>query len=98
MFSDVDPVWGHGVPVLTRIFSSHGGLLSAEEPPWGGFSWNFPLAKFIIVIGIVMGVCMVMLSTLEVGACMGLVTTHALYWSGWDQLPPFVICFCQSSD
>ena len=63
-FSDVDPVSGHGVPALAGIFSSGGGLLSAEEPPWGGFSWNFPFAKFIIVIGVVMDICMVTLSAL----------------------------------
>ena len=77
--SDVDPVLGHGVPALAGIFSCGGGLLSAEEPPWGGFSWNFPFAKFIIVIGMVMGVRVVTLSALGVGACMGLVTTHTSY-------------------
>ena len=56
-----------------------GGLLSAEEPPWGGFSWNFPFAKFIIVICMDMGICMVMSSALGVGACFGLVTMHTLY-------------------
>ena len=78
-FSDVDPVSAHGVPALAWIFSSGGGLLSAEELPWGQFSWNFPFAKFIIVIGIVTGICVVMLSVLGVDACMGLATTHTLY-------------------
>ena len=63
-FSDANPVSGHGVPVLAGIFSSDGGLLSAEEPPWGGFSWNFHFSKFIIVIGIVTRICMVALSAL----------------------------------
>ena len=78
-FSDVDPVLGHGVPTLAGIFSSGGGLLSAEEPPWGGFSQSFPFAKFIIVIGMVTGICMVTLSALGVSACLGLATTHTLY-------------------
>ena len=78
-FSDFDPVLGHGVPALAGIFSSGGGLLSAEEPPWGGFSWNFPFAKFITVIGIVVGICMVTLSALGMGSCMGLASTHTLY-------------------
>ena len=78
-FSDVDPVSSHGVPALAGIFSSSGGLLSAEEPHWGGFSWSFPFSKFIFVIGMVMGICVVMLSALAVGVCMGLATTHTLY-------------------
>ena len=76
-FSDIHPALGHGVPAQVGIFSSGGGLLSAEEPPWGWISWNFPLAKFIIVIGMVSDVCMVMLSALRVGT--GLATTHTLY-------------------
>ena len=78
-FSDVDPVLGHGLPALAGIFSSGGGLLSVEEPPWSGFSWKFPFAKFITVIDIVMGICVVTLSALGVGTCMGLVTSHTLY-------------------
>ena len=78
-FSDVDPAPSHGVPTLVRIFSSGGGLLSFEEPPWGGFSWIFPLAKFIIVMGVVSGICMITLSVLGLGACFDLVTTHTLY-------------------
>ena len=30
-FSDIDPAQGHGVPALVGIFSSGGGLLSAER-------------------------------------------------------------------
>ena len=97
-FSDVDPVLHHGEPSLTGIFSSGGGLLSAEGPHCNRFSWNFPFVKFIIVIGIVTGICMVMLSALEVGACMGFCNYSYLIPSGWDQLPPFVICFCPSSE
>ena len=78
-FSDVDPFLAHGVPALAGILSSGGELLSAEEPPWGGFSWNFPFVKFIIVIGMVMGICMVMLSVFGVGDCTSLVTTCTLY-------------------
>ena len=75
-FSDIDPAPGHGVPALVGIFSSGGGWLSAEEPPWGGISWDFPLAKFITVMGMVLGICVVTLSALGVG--MGLATTHML--------------------
>ena len=78
-FSDAAPVFGHEVSALAGIFSSCGGLLSAEEPPWDGFSWSFPFAKFIIVIGMIMGICMFVLSALGVGACTGLATTHTLH-------------------
>ena len=44
---------------------------------FGGFPWNFPFSKFIMVMGIVSGVCMVMLLALGVGT--GLATTHTLY-------------------
>ena len=71
MFSDIVPALGHGVPALVGMFSSGGGLLSAEEPPWGGFSWNFPFAKFIIVMDMVMGICMVALSALWGGCLYG---------------------------
>ena len=76
-FSDVNPAPGHGVPALVGICSSGGGLLSGEEPPWGGFPWNFPFAKFIIVMGMVSGICMVTLSAWGMG--MGLATTCTLY-------------------
>ena len=48
-FPDADPALGHGVPSQVGISSSAG----AEEPPWGGFPWNFPFAKFIMVMGMV---------------------------------------------
>ena len=63
-YSNFDPVLGHGVPALAGIFSSGGGLLSAEELLWNGFSWNFPFPKFTIVISMVMGICMVVLFAL----------------------------------
>ena len=59
-FPDADPAVGHGVPALVWISSSGGGF-PAEESPWSGFPWNFPFAKFIMVMGMVSGVCMVML-------------------------------------
>ena len=58
-FPDADPALGHGVPTQVGISSSGGGL-PAEEPPWGGFPWNFPFAKFIMVMGMVSGICMVL--------------------------------------
>ena len=39
--SDNGSVLGHGVPALAGISSSGGGLLLAEEPPWGGFPGIF---------------------------------------------------------
>ena len=57
-FSDADPALGHGVPAWVGISSSGGGL-PAEEPPWGGFPWNFPFSKLIIVMGMVSGICVV---------------------------------------
>ena len=63
-FSDVDPAPGHGVPAQVGISSSGGGLLSVDEPLLGGFPWNSPFAKFIIVMGMVSGICMVMLLAL----------------------------------
>ena len=55
------------------------GIVISWGTSLGGFSWNFPFAKFIIVIGMVMGICVVTLSALGVGACMDLVSTHTLY-------------------
>ena len=52
-------------------------MLLAEEPPWGEFPWNFPFSEFIIVMGIVSGICMVTL--LALGVDMGLATTHTLH-------------------
>ena len=75
-FPDTDPALGHGVPAQVGISSSSGGL-SAKEPPWGGFPWNFPFYKFIMEMGMVSGICMVMLLALGVGT--GLVTTCTLY-------------------
>ena len=75
-FPDPDPALGHVVPAQVGI-PSRGGELPAEEPPWGEFPWNFPFAKFIMVIGMVSGICMVTLLTLGVG--MGLATTCTLY-------------------
>ena len=42
-FFDIDPALGHGVPPLVALFSHSGGLLSAEEPPWGGNLLGFSL-------------------------------------------------------
>ena len=64
------------MPAQVGISSSGGGL-SAEEPPWGGFPWNFPFSKVIMVMGMVSSVCMVMLFALRVGT--GLATTCTLY-------------------
>ena len=75
-FSDIDPAPGHGVPAVVGIFASGGGLLSAEEPSWGQISLDFSLAKFTIVMGMVLVVWSVTLSALGVGT--GLVTTHTL--------------------
>ena len=63
-FSDVDPVSGHGVLAVAGMFSSGWGLFSAEEPPLGGLSWNFPFDKFVIVIGTDTSICMVTLCAL----------------------------------
>ena len=75
-FPDAVPALGHGVPAQVGISSSDGGL-SAEEPPWGGFPWNFPFPKFIMVMGMVLGICVVAL--LALGLDMGLATTCTLY-------------------
>ena len=95
-FSDTDPTSGHGVPALVGVSSSGGGLLSAEEPPWGGFLWSFPFSKFSIVMGMVSGICMVVLSPFMGGHGFGYYL-HLIF-SGWDQLPSFVTGFCPSSD
>ena len=73
---DADPALGNGVPAQVGISSSGGGL-SAEEPPWGGFPWNFPFSRFIMVMVMVLGVCVVVLLALGVG--MGLSPTCTLY-------------------
>ena len=78
-FSDVDPVLGHGVPALAGIFSSGGGLLSTEEPPWDGFSWNFFLCQIHLYDTYSHGHLHGYIVCLGVGACTGLVTTHTLY-------------------
>ena len=72
---DADPALGHGVPAQVGIFSSGGGL-SAEQPPWGGFPWNFPFSRFIMVMGMVSGIFMV--TWLALGVGIGLSSTHTL--------------------
>ena len=94
-FSDIDPALGHGVLALVGIFSSGWGLLSAEEPPWGRISCDFPLAKFIIVVGMVSDICVVMLSALGVGR--GLATTHSLYCLVGINFLLSSLVFCSSS-
>ena len=62
-FPDADPSPGHGVPAWVGIFSS-GGELPAEESSWGGFPWNFSFSKFIMVMEMLSGICMVALLAL----------------------------------
>ena len=53
-FPNIDPALGHGVPTQFGIFSSGGGLL-LDKLSWEGFLFS----KFIMVLGAVVGICMV---------------------------------------
>ena len=76
-FPDAVPALGQGEPAQVGISSSGGRGLSAKEPLWGGFPCNFPFSKFIIVMGMVLGICVVLLFAL--GLDMGLAIMHTLY-------------------
>ena len=94
-FPDAEPALGHGLPAQVGISSSGGGLL-AEESPWGWFTWNFPFSKFIIVMGMVSGVCLVAVLALGVGT--GLATTCTLYLLVGISFLFLSFDFCPSSE
>ena len=71
-FPNIHPAPGHVVPAQVGIFSNGGGLL-LDELSWVGF----PFFKFIVVLGAVVGICVVILLVLEVNS--GLANTHTLY-------------------
>ena len=71
-FPNIDSALGHKVPACVGIFSSGGGLL-LDELPWEGF----PFSEFIMVLGAVVGICIIIL--LALGVDSSLATTHTLY-------------------